>query len=205
MSRKCPGHLQREEHRYQSRHDPGVFAGREGPTLFRAGEIGSTTPKKGALFYEESPGKFDLNPVKSWAGKVGRDVHDFAFSAYSAIVVDKSPCFFLASPDSRSLVIGEGPDRVSAGGRKSPHLRAFYLRLVSRGKARLQAVIAVMRKLLHGLFAMFRSNQTYDGAKLCGVPATMFATSCRLNAKKREGLRTSPGRKKLAIQERILS
>lgn len=59
-----------------------------------------------------------------------------------------------------------------------PHLRAFYQRLVSRGKARLQAVIAVMRKLLHGLFAMFRSNQTYDGAKLCGVPATKFATSC---------------------------
>ena len=53
--------------------------------------------------------------------------------------------------------------------RREPHLRAFYQRLVSRGKARLQAVVAVMRKLLHALFAMFRSNQTYDGSKLCSL------------------------------------
>ena len=59
-----------------------------------------------------------------------------------------------------------------------PHLRAFYHRLVSRGKARMQAVIAVMRKLLHGMFAMFRSNQSYDGAKLCGMPATEVAVVC---------------------------
>jgi len=50
--------------------------------------------------------------------------------------------------------------------RREPHLRAFYQRLLSRGKARLQAVVA-MRKLLHALFAMFRSNQSYDGSKLC--------------------------------------
>jgi hypothetical protein len=31
--------------------------------------------------------------------------------------------------------------------------------LLARGKARLQAVVAVMRKLLHALFAMFRTNQ----------------------------------------------
>jgi hypothetical protein len=36
-----------------------------------------------------------------------------------------------------------------------------------RGKARLQAVVAVMRKLLHALFAMFCTNQPYDGSKLC--------------------------------------
>ena len=53
--------------------------------------------------------------------------------------------------------------------RREPHLRAFYQRLVCRGKARLQAVVAVMRKLLHALFAMFRSNQTYDGSKLCSL------------------------------------
>ena len=41
----------------------------------------------------------------------------------------------------------------------SPIFGLFYQRLVSRGKARLQAVVAVMRKLLHALFAMFRSNQ----------------------------------------------
>ena len=51
--------------------------------------------------------------------------------------------------------------------RREPHLRGFYERLLSHGKARLQAVVAVMRKLLHAWFAMFRSNQPYDGSKLC--------------------------------------
>lgn len=61
--------------------------------------------------------------------------------------------------------------------RREPHLRACYQRLLSRGKARLQAVVAVMRKLLHALFAMFRSNQSYDGSKLCSIelPATLAA------------------------------
>lgn len=59
-----------------------------------------------------------------------------------------------------------------------PHLRAFYQRLVNRGKARLQAVVAVMRKLLHGLFAMFRSNQSYNGSKLCGMPASEVTAAC---------------------------
>jgi transposase len=53
--------------------------------------------------------------------------------------------------------------------RRDPYLRAFYQNLLARGKARLQAVVAVMRKLLHALFAMFRTNQPYDGSKLCAV------------------------------------
>jgi transposase len=53
--------------------------------------------------------------------------------------------------------------------RHEPHLRAFFQRLVARGKARLQAVVAVMRKLLHAFFAMFRSDHAYDGFKLCPV------------------------------------
>jgi hypothetical protein len=35
--------------------------------------------------------------------------------------------------------------------------------------------VAVMRKLLHALFAMFRSNQPYDGSKLCAVDLTVHA------------------------------
>ena len=50
-----------------------------------------------------------------------------------------------------------------------PHLRAFYQRLVDHGKAKLQALTAVMRKLLHAIFAMFRHDQDYDGAKLCAA------------------------------------
>jgi transposase len=48
-----------------------------------------------------------------------------------------------------------------------PSLGAFYQRLVARGKAKLQALVAVMRKLLHAAWGMFRHDQPYDGSKLC--------------------------------------
>jgi transposase len=51
--------------------------------------------------------------------------------------------------------------------RHEPFVRGFYQRLLRRGKAPLQAVMAVMRKLLHGFYAMFRLDQPYDGSKLC--------------------------------------
>ena len=54
-----------------------------------------------------------------------------------------------------------------------PHLRGFYQRLCGRGKAPLQAIAAVMRKLLHAFHAMFRLDQPYDGARLC--PDVAFA------------------------------
>jgi transposase len=48
-----------------------------------------------------------------------------------------------------------------------PWLQSFYLRLVGRGKPKLQALVAVMRKLLHATWGMFQHDQPYDGAKLC--------------------------------------
>ena len=60
--------------------------------------------------------------------------------------------------------------------RRDPYLRRFYQNLLVRGKARLQAIVAVMRKLLHALFAMFRTNQPYDGSKLCAVDVTRNTT-----------------------------
>ena len=74
--------------------------------------------------------------------------------------------------------------------RRDPYLRVFYQNLLARGKARLQAVVAVMRKLLHALFAMFRSNQPYDGSKLCAVDLARpcrLAACCLSDPKKREG------------------
>ncbi len=69
------------------------------------------------------------------------------------------------------------------------YLRGFYHRLLGRGKAPLQAVVAVMRKLLHGFFAMFQCNQPYDGSKLC--PAEFAPDTgrflCLIETKKREG------------------
>jgi transposase len=47
-----------------------------------------------------------------------------------------------------------------------PHLRAFYQHLLARGKFKMQALAAVIRKLLHALHAMFKTHQLYDGSKL---------------------------------------
>jgi transposase len=47
-----------------------------------------------------------------------------------------------------------------------PHLGAFYQHLLARGKFKMQALVAVMRKLLHALHAMFKTHQPYDGSKL---------------------------------------
>jgi transposase len=54
--------------------------------------------------------------------------------------------------------------------RHEPHLRAFYQRLVERGKTKMQALVAVMRKLLHAIFGMFKHQQPFDGSKLYPLP-----------------------------------
>jgi transposase len=50
--------------------------------------------------------------------------------------------------------------------RYEPHLRGFYEHLVQRGKQKRQALLAVARKLLHAIYGMFRSGQTYDGTRV---------------------------------------
>ncbi len=58
--------------------------------------------------------------------------------------------------------------------RRDPHLRAFYQALVARHKAKMQALVAVARKMLHAIFGMFRSNRNYDGSRL--LPNMKLAT-----------------------------
>jgi transposase len=53
-----------------------------------------------------------------------------------------------------------------------PHLRACYQRLLARGKLKMQALVAVMRKLLHAFHGMFKTHQPYDGAKLFQLKPT---------------------------------
>jgi len=52
------------------------------------------------------------------------------------------------------------------GVRHDLHLRAFYQSLQARRKTRLQALMAVARKLLHAIFGIFKTGTPYDGAKL---------------------------------------
>lgn len=50
--------------------------------------------------------------------------------------------------------------------RWDPHMKAFYEALQRRHKTKLQAIVAVARKLLHAIYGIFRSQTPYDGSKL---------------------------------------
>jgi len=55
-----------------------------------------------------------------------------------------------------------------------PNVKAFYNKLVTAGKKPMQAVVAVMRKLLHAIWGMLKHDQDFDGNKffkLTGKPA----------------------------------
>jgi transposase len=54
--------------------------------------------------------------------------------------------------------------------RHEPHLRAFYAHLLGRGKLKMQALVAVMRKLLHAIYGMFRHALPFDGSKAYRLP-----------------------------------
>jgi transposase len=47
-----------------------------------------------------------------------------------------------------------------------PHAKAFYERLKAKGKKPLQALCAVMRKLLTAAWALMKNRSTYDGSRL---------------------------------------
>ena len=50
--------------------------------------------------------------------------------------------------------------------RHDPHLRGFYQALLQRHKKKLQALVAVARKILHAIYGMFRHDCAYDGSRL---------------------------------------
>ncbi len=61
--------------------------------------------------------------------------------------------------------------------RFDPHLRAFYQHLLAKSKLKMQALVAVMRKLLHAIFGMFKHRQSYDGSKVFRLPAQVDSIS----------------------------
>jgi hypothetical protein len=52
------------------------------------------------------------------------------------------------------------------GVRHDRHLRAYYEHLLAKGKPEMQALVAVMRKILHAIYGMFNHHQLYDGTKV---------------------------------------
>lgn len=55
--------------------------------------------------------------------------------------------------------------------RSEPHVRAFYEHLVAKGKKKMQGIVAVMRKLLHAIHGMFRTDTDFVGEKFRVISA----------------------------------
>lgn len=49
--------------------------------------------------------------------------------------------------------------------RHEPQIRAYYEHLIARGKSPMQAIVAIMRKLLHAIHGMLQSDQDFIGKK----------------------------------------
>ena len=46
---------------------------------------------------------------------------------------------------------------------------------IARGKPKLQALVATMRKLLHAIYGMFKHDQLFDGRKVYASTSTTLA------------------------------
>lgn len=97
----------------------------------------------------------DMNP-RQWVAHAGLDpkVFDSGSSVHAYRRISKAGNVHLR----RALYM---PALVAT--RCEPHVQGFYLHLQSRGKPKLKALVAVMRKLLHAIYGMFRHKQSFHG------------------------------------------
>ena len=65
--------------------------------------------------------------------------------------------------------------------RCDPHLKAFYEVLLARHKSKLQALMAVARKMLHAIYGIFKTRTPYDGSRL--FPALKIACALESTSK----------------------
>ena len=117
--------------------------------------------------------------VRQWVARSGLDpVHrDSGSSVHKPARISRAGSRHLRRalympalhPSDEDLSLG-APDLAAV--RWDPHLKAFYEALLARHKSKLQALIAVARKLLHAIYGIFRSRTPYDGNKLFPAPST---------------------------------
>ena len=58
-----------------------------------------------------------------------------------------------------------------------PYVKGFFKHLIERGKTPMQAVCAVMRKLLHALHGMITNNQPFDNTRFYATPSKINLVS----------------------------
>jgi transposase len=98
--------------------------------------------------------------VRQWVKHAGLDVRHYRSGSSVCRLPHLSKC------GNRSLRRALFMPALVAS-RCDPSLRAFYQHLLARGKRKRQALAALMRKLLHAIFGMFRHQHPYRGELLC--------------------------------------
>ena len=51
-----------------------------------------------------------------------------------------------------------------------PYVKAYYQHLIDNGKLPLQAICAVMRKLLHAIHGMLKHDKPFDNTRFYAIP-----------------------------------
>lgn len=63
--------------------------------------------------------------------------------------------------------------------RHNPHFRGYYFHLRSKGKLKKVALVALMRKLLHGIYGVLKSMQPFEASKLFTLPLVLDQKSVK--------------------------
>jgi transposase len=102
--------------------------------------------------------------ARQWVAHAGLDPrhHDSGSSVHKPARISRT-----GNPYLRSALFM--PALVAA--RHDSHIRAFYQKLIDRGKTKMQAIVAVMRKLLHALHGMLRTDADFIGEKFYVIGA----------------------------------
>jgi transposase len=141
------------------------------PELERRFRLLQSTPGIGEVSALQLLGELVLIPsncdVRQWVAYAGLDPrhHDSGTSVHQKARISK-----VGNRHIRRALYMPALTAV----RFAPSLRAWYQHLQARGKCKMVALVAVMRKLLHAIFGMFKYDAPFDGAKLC--PSLSLAT-----------------------------
>ncbi len=135
----------------------------DAPELASRFELLLSTPGVGATSAVHLLAELTLLPanmdVRQWVAYAGLDPREYSSgtSVHKKVRISKAGNRHLR----RALYM---PALVAV--RHDPHLRGFYEHLLARGKTKMQALVAAMRKLLHAIFGMFKHDLSFDGSKV---------------------------------------
>jgi transposase len=134
----------------------------EDPALARRYELLISIPGFGATSAVHILAELNLLPagmdVRQWVAYAGLDPREYSSgtSVHKKVRISKAGNKHLR----RALYM---PALVAV--QHQAQVRAYYEHIQARGKTKMQALVATMRKLLHAIFGMFKHDQLFDGRK----------------------------------------